>query len=132
MSAEDQELNDLEYTKSIRKQLVSHLTNRGEMPEETKQQMILLSALDGIDRAALGKMKIKSDAGASTAANAALMLAAIFNDPRVKSIGRVETSDREPPALDNSIKPLNLVEGELDEYSAGDSYEAFQLRHQSE
>ncbi len=129
MTTED---DDLEYTKAIRKNLVSHITKDNKMPEETKQQLVLLQALDGIDRAALSKLKIKSDEGASTAQNAALLLAAIFNDPRTKTIGLVENSNRVPPEFDTNITPTVLVAGELDLTSGNDSYEAFLLRNQQE
>ena len=120
--------NDLDYTKEIRKTLVRHLTKDSKMPEETKQQKILLQALDGIDRAALSKLKIKSDEGASTTANAALIIAALFNDPRTTAYGKVSNSTREPPEFDVNIKPTTLVEGELDLIGGNDSYEAFVLR----
>ncbi len=132
MSTMTDEDSDLEYTKTIRKQLVSHITKDNKMPEETKQQLVLLQALDGIDRAALSKLKIKSDEGASTAQNAALLLAAIFNDPRTKTIGLVTDSKRVPPEFDINIAPTILVEGELDLTSGNDSYEAFLLRNQSD
>lgn len=133
MSTMTDEDSDLDYTKEMRKKLVSHVTGGGnKMPEETKQQMVLLQALDGIDRAALSKLKIKSDEGATTSQNAALLLAAIFNDPRTKNVGLVENTNREPPVFDINIKPTVLVEGELDLISGSDSYEAFLLRNETE
>ena len=133
MSTMTDEDSDLDYTKEMRKKLVNHVTGGGnKMPEETKQQMVLLQALDGIDRAALSKLKIKSEEGATTSQNAALLLAAIFNDPRTKNVGLVENTDREPPVFDINIKPTVLVEGELDLISGSDSYEAFLLRNEIE
>lgn len=133
MSTMTDEDSDLDYTKEMRKKLVNHVTGGGnKMPEETKQQMVLLQALDGIDRAALSKLKIKSDEGATTSQNAALLLAAIFNDPRTKNVGLVENTNREPPVFDINIKPTVLVEGELDLISGSDSYEAFLLRNETE
>lgn len=133
MSTMTDEDSDLDYTKEMRKKLVSHVTGGGnKMPEETKQQMVLLQALDGIDRAALSKLKIKSEEGATTSQNAALLLAAIFNDPRTKNVGLVENTNREPPVFDINIKPTVLVEGELDLISGSDSYEAFLLRNETE
>ena len=133
MTTMTDEDSDLDFTKGMRKTLVNHLTKSGSaMPEETKQQMVLLQALDGIDRAALAKLKIKSDEGASTAQNAALSLAAIFNDPRTKTVGLIENSNRQPPEFDASIMPTVLVDGELDLVSGSDSYEAFILRNETE
>lgn len=133
MSTMTDEDSDLDYTKEMRKKLVNHVTGGGnKMPEETKQQMVLLQALDGIDRAALSKLKIKSEEGATTSQNAALLLAAIFNDPRTKNVGLVENTNREPPVFDINIKPTVLVEGELDLISGSDSYEAFLLRNETE
>ena len=133
MSTMTDEDSDLDYTKEMRKKLVNHVTGGGnKMPEETKQQMVLLQALDGIDRAALSKLKIKSEEGATTSQNAALLLAAIFNDPRTKNVGFVENTNREPPVFDINIKPTVLVEGELDLISGSDSYEAFLLRNETE
>ena len=133
MSTMTDEDSDLDYTKEMRKKLVNHVTGGGNvMPEGPKQQMVLLKALEGIDRAALSKLKIKSDEGATTSQNAVLLLAAIFNDPRTKNVGFVENTDREPPVFDVNIKPTVLVEGELDLISGSDSYEAFLLRNETE
>lgn len=127
-STENTELDDLAYTRSKRKQIIEHITAKG-IPEDVKMQSILLQSLDGMDRAALGKMKIKSDEGVSSAQlAAAAIMATIFNDPRVKTIGKTDSATREVPILDTSLPQVELVEGELDIDPKGDSFEAFAAR----
>lgn len=122
MAQDNSEQLDLEYTRAKRRDLVEKLTKTG-MPGDIKEQSILLQTLDGIDRAALGKMKIKSDEGLSNAqAAAASILSSIFNDPRTKSIGK---GAGVIPVLDADIAPTKLVEGELDSNPITGNFEDF-------
>lgn len=125
---------DLEYTRNLRKQLVSEImTPEGKMPTETKDRMTLLSALDSIDRAALTKMRIKSDEGMNnTKAQAAEALMLMFMDPRMKSKPEVielgAESVREVPKLPSDLPMPTLVPGELDQSSGNENYNTFMAR----
>lgn len=49
----------LDYTLQVRRRIVSTLTNEGgSIPSDNKDRDALLKTLDGIDRQALGKMRI--------------------------------------------------------------------------
>lgn len=131
MSEQGSEDKDLDYTRDIRKRLADSLTRKG-MPSDIKEQSILLQTLDGIDRAALGKLRIKSDEGVSSAQMAAAsILATLFNDPRTKGIGKNNDLIGDIPTFDVTIEPPLLIEGELDTSPPIQTFESFSLRNQN-
>lgn len=128
MAKDSTEELDLEYTRAKRKEFVDMMTKNGP-PSDIREASIMLQALDGIDRAALGKLKIKSDEGIGSAqAAAAAMLASLFNDPRTKTIGRVDGVDRIPPELILDTDSIVIIEGELDIVPKQDSYDTYSAR----
>ena len=130
MSEESTELLDLDYTKSVRKKLINAICKNETMPEETKTQMVLLSALDGIDRAALAQLKIKSDNAISEQQNTAMLIASIFNTTDLKDFGKTQIGEevRTIPTLDEDITISNLAEGELDLVASNETYDTFMQR----
>lgn len=66
MSDKDQNLLDLEaqarleYTHSVRKQIVDGLMKEG-IPKGTSDKVLLVQALDGIDKSVFTKAKLKND-----------------------------------------------------------------------
>ena len=130
MSEESTELLDLDYTKSVRKKLINAICKNETMPEETKTQMVLLSALDGIDRAALAQLKIKSDNAISEQQNTAMLIASIFNTTDLKDFGKAQIGEevRTIPTLDEDITISNLAEGELDLVASTETYDTFMNR----
>lgn len=130
MSEQGSEDKDLGYTRDIRKKLADSLTKTG-MPTDIKEQSILLQTLDGIDRAALGKLRIKSDEGISSAQTAAAsILATLFNDPRTKNIGKNTDLIGDVPTFDVNIEPPILIDGELDINPQVQNFESFSLKTQ--
>lgn len=112
MAQDNIEELDLLYTRSKRRELIDALTAGGKMPTDIKEQSIMLQALDGMDRSSLGKLKIKSDEGISnTQAAAANMLATLFNDSRLKTLGNDGAGSI--PVLNADVVPTRIIEGEL-------------------
>lgn len=104
----------LDYTQIQREKIVNKLTANG-VPGDTKELMVLLSTLDGMDRSALAKKKLKNDAGLADKfglASAAIteLLTNMRNEVRATSpaSGEVEVS------LPDDLPPPNIVPGELD------------------
>jgi hypothetical protein len=121
----------LAYTCGIRQQLVASMV-KGGMPADTKEQMVLLSALADMDRTALGKKKIKSDEGVNGArVTAAATLAQLFMDPRLKQLGHARAGEVGTiPVLGEHVEMPALVQGELDDYTGAMSYETFMAAQQ--
>ena len=128
MTDEHTELLDLDYTRSKRMQLINSITEKG-VPADLKDRSILLQALDGMDRAALSKMKIKSDEGISNGqAAAAAILAELFNDPRTRNVGKSNDLVGSVQVLSIAVQPDQLLPGELDINPVAESYDSFMAR----
>jgi hypothetical protein len=121
--------SDLEFTRAKRKELVAAITEKG-MPTETKDRLTLLAALDGMDKAALSKKKIKSDEGVSDKNVQAIeTITKLFADARLKNMSKVVGSlEASIPVLREDLPLPVLVPGELDEQSDSEDYEAFTHR----
>lgn len=121
---------DLAYTRRLRMRLIDDMTANGKMPGDNKDRITLLAALNDMDRAALGSKKIKSDQGiADMQAQAAQLLATMFNDPNVKKIGVVvEGAVREIPTIDDLDINVEVKPGELDINPTQENYDSFTKR----
>ena len=114
----------LEYTQKQRKDLVIAITAKG-MPSDIKERMTLLSALDGMDRAALGIKKIKVEDKAATAnANSVATLAIILSKIGPKSLDNpgIRLSI---PELSTNIPEPQLISGEMVIGTQAGNYEDF-------
>lgn len=122
---------DLLMTRNLRAELVKSIV-KGGVPTDPKEQQVLLTALNDMDRSALTLKKIKSDEGlGNKQLAAAALLAQVFNDPRIKQIDKVEDivgSTRVIPELDESIIPSSVTPGELDTTPPVETYESFTER----
>lgn len=128
LKALDDEDLDLEYTRGIRKQLISDMINKG-MPTETKDRMTLLVALSDIDKAALSKKKIAVD---SEIGNknliAAETIAHIFNTRNVREISPSDIVGEIKEVQD--VIDVSVNEGELAQTSDSMNYDAFMNKMQ--
>ena len=119
------ELVDLEFTRSVRKRIVSTLTEK-DIPKDPDELRLLLTTLTDLDRSSLGRMKIKSDdKNTSDSINAQAAIATLLMkvDPtRVASIGRTE---RSIPTLGNDVSPPDLIDGETSIGTQTGTYEDF-------
>lgn len=124
----------LDYTQVIRRKFVAEVTVQGsKMPTDPKEAKVLLTALADLDRAALGKKRIKSEE--EIAKMSAQSVSAIADEVRkaMGGDGYVPNgdSDRPPPVLDDAgMPPLQLVEGEKDTGINAETHEAFMERYE--
>lgn len=122
---------DLRFTHATRKLLIKQIMKDGP-PTETKEQMVLLSALNDMDRTTIGLKKIKSDEGMGNKQQAAAaMLAAILTDPRLKQLDQIPaTSDapRQIPTFDAECVDVIVNPGELEENNKGEDFASFNAR----
>jgi hypothetical protein len=122
---------DLEFTKSVRKKLINSLTKDcTKMPEDVKDQSILLQALDGMDRMSIAKKKIKSDEGISDKQLiAAETISQIF---KTKDIRQIHRSDEigEIKLLEAGVVDVVILEGELEDTPRSNNYESFMAKYQ--
>jgi len=110
----------LAFTQKARRKIVSKILEKGEIPEDKGEQIMLLQALDGMDRAALGNKRIKADEKASDAlgdssALIAQMLTQMAGNVKLaksEDIVDVEAKDITAPALPDTIPDPILVPGE--------------------
>jgi hypothetical protein len=112
---EDQVLN---YTQRKRQQIVTQMMGaKGEKLKDLERgdKMVLLQALDGMDRSALGKKRLKTDEkiGASQAAAAAL-IAKVLTAPGINQAGMASGITRASvPVLPAEVPDPVLVPGEI-------------------
>lgn len=125
----------LQYTQGKRQEIVSKLTAKGIPTDDSKQMQALLATLDGMDRVALGKKRIKADegiAGANQAAAAAVIATLLqkAGSAGMRPFEAVDVIPRTPPTLGSDIPEPVLVKGETDTVTQQMSYEAFQAANQ--
>ncbi len=59
---DNNELNGvLQYTDDLRRGLINHMVPGGQFPVDPKSQKVLLNALSDMDKAALGKARLKQE-----------------------------------------------------------------------
>lgn len=119
----------LDYTLQTRLRIVNHLTKK-EIPSDTKELSILLSTLDGMDRAALAKKKIQSEEQTANrlADGMTTVVADVLSQARKLMIARNQGEARTIPTLDANLPRPTLVEGETAALPLNESYESFQAR----
>lgn len=125
----------LDYTQGIRRQLIGHLTKDGKMPADLKEQSMLLQTLDGMDRVALGRKRIKVEEKANNnqAAMAGLVAHMLTNVRRGRGLNADGTPiaaagsapARSAPVLSDSIPEPVLVPGETSAAPMRMSWEDF-------
>ena len=123
----------LAYTRARRKDLADHLTSHGA-PKNKEDQQVLLATLDGLDRSALGRLKIKADEKANAGmAGSAALIAKVLSEIGNRNIYQFEGDfTREVPVLDSSIPVPDVVEGELETNPQQTNYEEFMKKFDPE
>lgn len=113
----------------LRKRIVCTLTKDGtQIPvADPRQMQVLVQALDGMDRQALGNKRIKLEEQVNkTQEEAAGLIGALLQ--RVTSQKPFEAIDviaREAPTLPASVPPPRLVEGETATAAPQQDYDSF-------
>jgi len=122
----------LEYTQSKRRSLIESLTKNNSQPDDRGDKMVLLSALDGMDRATLTKMRIKTDdKQANATSQAATAIAQLLNTVVPKQLERFDES-RTAPMLDNDFPLPTFIEGETITGTQGGDYAEFMKKFPDE
>ena len=125
----------LQFTQSKRMEIVNKLTAKGIPTDSNDDMGNLLKTLDGMDRVALGRKRIKADegiAGANQAAAAAVIATLLqkANSGGAKPFQSDTLVDREIPVLGNDIPAPVLVDGETETAPSQMSYDGFMAKYQ--
>jgi len=122
----------LDYTQQQRRFVVDQLTGNGtKIPTDTKDVNLVLSALDGMDRNALGRKRIRVEEQANK--NGSVMTGLVTEmlkrskDVRFFQQGATTPgATRVAPELGSDVPEPVVVEGELSQSPLQMSFEAFQ------
>lgn len=123
VSDKQKDLNVLEYTNTIRKQLVSDIIASG-MPSALDNREVLLKTLDGIDKNTLSKMKLRiEEASAQTAKASQQLVASYLREKSRRNLeahrsGNIQTEpevhyeidDAVPGEMDINPIPVELID----------------------
>jgi hypothetical protein len=124
----------LAYTQGKRRVIIDKLTEAGKVPDEKTEVSLLVSALDGMDRAALTQKRIKADEkSAQGMAGAANIIAKLLT--QVNSKGKntdLENSSSAPLTLGDEIPAPNLVPGETEITPGQMDFDSFTASFQNE
>lgn len=123
----DAEDNILGYTHSVRKGIVVALMPNGQLPSDPANTKIVLAALDGMDRSALTRKRIKtdekkidSDAAAAELISKVLIAAGSSGNKR-----NLPITQRALPVLGTDVPEPLLVEGETSTNAPVQNYDSF-------
>jgi hypothetical protein len=109
------DLPELAYTQNIRKQIIEKLTINNTVPDDKDMQSFLIKALDGMDRSAVAKAKVKIESSSAAAQQDTADLMAMI---LLKTHAGIHAPRGEPRAsveLDNSYILLDTVPGEMEQ-----------------
>lgn len=103
----------LDFTQVHRRKLVEKLTETTPLPADPKEQATLLKALDGLDKAALGKKRIQvEEKGADAQAEAAKIMAHVLSGTAFNRKSDTPNLSRKAPVLGSDVPEPILIEGE--------------------
>lgn len=101
----------LEKSLQAREAIVAELMEHQSVPRFKDDKILLIQALDGLDRTILARAKLKSDANnQKDQKEITKMIAEVLMKTRTNN----STVRTEPITLDDSIRVTDLVEGETD------------------
>jgi hypothetical protein len=120
----------LEYTLSVRESIVKHLLTKGPVPEDKADKMLLISALDGMDRTILSRAKIKLDSKTNDiAANSNSIIANLLQRISPKQIASNNYNpDLVIPVLSTDIELLETVDDEVTIGTIEETFDNFTKR----
>ncbi len=102
---------DLDYTRSLRLKIIEDLTQE-KLPSDKDDRAFLLAAIDGIDRAALNRAKLKTEeSSVKLQEQTAGIIANVLNKINKNSLHQGTKTNR---ILDVEYDGLTIVEGETD------------------
>lgn len=117
---------DIEYVRGERKRIVKEVSKEGIPVGDPKKMAIMLAALDGIDRSAIARKRIRSDdKAAAGVSGAAALIAKVLTAANPLDFIK-EGITRESPTLGADIPAPTLVPGETQRGTLNLSYEEVQ------
>ncbi len=125
------ELEDLEFTRSIRKRAVGMIVGEKIPVTDSEQMKILTTLLTDLDRASIGRMKIKSDdKGNNAVANSQALIAEFLTKVVPQNIKHANSGlTRSAPTLGSDIPDPLLVPGETAIGTTNSTYDEFSKKH---
>ena len=113
ISDKQRDLQVLEYTNTIRKQLVEDIIKDG-IPSALDNREMLLKSLDGLDKNAVAKMKLRIDEANSQTAKAQQKLVSDYlKEKSRRRLHAIRTnSNQDIPEVDHELG--DIVMGEMD------------------
>lgn len=123
------EESDLAYTNNIRKNMIRNLVgDEGVATKDVKELNVVIKALDGIDKSALGKLKLKTENEVADKNIAASTNIAHILSTRTTQELLPQTKDVQGVILeidDSLIEGVTIVEGELEINTTPQNYDTF-------
>lgn len=120
----------LAFTQRERKKIVAHIFKNG-VPDDPAVAKVGIAALDGMDKAALGRKRIKVDERTNdNAEHAAGMISKLLAAASGGRPYEVDTPDasRNAPTLPDDIPRPSLVDGETSVAAPQDNFNDFMAR----
>lgn len=107
------EEQDIAYVQNVRRQIVQLTLANGKLPEDKDRITMLMHSLDGLDRSATARMRIKSESeNAKGMVGAAAVIAQMLNSLGGGAARGNQVVEMEPPSLPLSIAPV-INKGEM-------------------
>lgn len=125
----------LEWGVEQRKDFIKKMMKAdGSLPDDPKERALVLKALDGIDKTAVSRKRLKiEDKAATNAAETAKLISQFYErvsskDPFVIDQNMQEVPVRAAPKLPDNSPEVDTVEGEMDTTPSQGSYDEFMGR----
>ncbi len=116
----------LRYTQGKRQQIVEALIKKDLNDLNSAQISLLSASLDGIDRSAMGRKRLKSDEKiGSAAALAAAVIAQVLAAPGAMQVGQAAGIRTAIPQLPTDVPEPIIVPGEMDSDAPQMDYNTF-------
>lgn len=139
MNAQAERINDdevLDLTLDRRQWMYNQLTENGtKLPQDVAQQKLVMQLLDGMDKAALGKKRLKLEEKTVDAQSAAAgVMASILALTAAQRPFTIEnpTQIREAPVLGSEVPDPVLVEGETSTVTPVVDFDTFMTKTSQE
>lgn len=125
---------DIQHARALRTRYVNMLVAEDAVIKDPEKFMMFKELLNGLDRAALSSLKVKTDGKLADAnIQAAAMIAVIMNRADARQIGEVPPGlPREEPMLPELGYTPEVVEGELEVGTVTEDFRTFMDRQVKE
>ena len=123
----DQSDRDLDHVRAIRLRMIDDLC-KDKIPGDKEDRAFLLSLLDGMDRSAMGRKRIKTDEKVgSNVAHAMSLISEIYKQSDVRTLGQSDRPRAALPVLEDGVEVF-VVDGELETNPVTEDFDSFMAR----